>query len=133
MSNSPYHIVNALNGKHIGPFSTELDAMLAKQMTCNSGWSDGKILGRREFEINLFGETTELPVVEAGGESGAPPNIFADATDVEQVLNLAVGAASVCWENPSDAGVFDSTRARDIAIDASNRIHELIRENHVLI
>lgn len=27
----------------------------------------------------------------------------------------AIGAASVCWENPGGAGVFDSDRAAEIA------------------
>ena len=26
----------------------------------------------------------------------------------------ALGAASVCWENPGGAGIFDSTRAKEI-------------------
>lgn len=33
---------------------------------------------------------------------------------VEAMVFQALGAASVCWEHPEAAGVFDSTRARQI-------------------
>lgn len=135
MSNSPYHIVNAATGKHIGPFSTETDAALAKSITYDpdNGWRNGKVLGRNEFDTHLFGGVEKQSLKDqaeeiAGGESGSPPNLFADAVDIDQVIMLAIGAASVCWENPSGAGEFDSSRAVDIGKDASVRIHELIRE-----
>jgi hypothetical protein len=35
--------------------------------------------------------------------------------DAFTAVGLAIGAASVCWENPGGAGVFDSTRAAQIA------------------
>lgn len=136
MSNSPYHIVNAATGKHIGPFSTKTDAALARNMSdCNSGWRTGKVLGRNEFDTHLFGGVEKQSLNDqaeeiAGGESGSPPNLFADAVDIDQVIMLAIGAASVCWENPIGAGEFDSSRAVDIGKDASVRIHELIREHN---
>lgn len=44
------------------------------------------------------------------------PKIFAWEVDhpVEEALFEALGAVSVCWEHPELAGVFDSTRARQI-------------------
>lgn len=87
----------------------------------SSRWKNGKVLGRKEFDEHLG--------VSLGGESGSPPNLFAEAKSIDQVLNLAVGAASVCWETPEGAGVFDSDRALDIAKAASERIHEMIDEN----
>lgn len=122
MSDSPYYIINTHTGKHLGPFSTETDAALAKSIArVSSGWKNGKVLGRKEFDEHLG--------VSLGGESGSPPNLFAEAKNINQVLNLAVGAASVCWETPEGAGVFDSDRALDIAKAASERIHEMIDEN----
>lgn len=36
---------------------------------------------------------------------------------LREVVFQAVGAASVCWDTPQDAGVFDSTRAKEIGDD----------------
>lgn len=33
---------------------------------------------------------------------------------LESAVYQALGAASVCWENPGGAGFFDSTRAKEI-------------------
>lgn len=38
-------------------------------------------------------------------------------TDLEEAVYLALGAASVCWETPEGAGVFDSTRAKQIGAE----------------
>lgn len=40
---------------------------------------------------------------------------FDDAGDLAQAVQQAVGAASVCWENPGGAGIFDSDRALHVA------------------
>lgn len=34
----------------------------------------------------------------------------------------ALGAASVCWEHPEGAGIFDSTRCRDIGLALLNEL-----------
>lgn len=36
---------------------------------------------------------------------------FSDVHDLHNAVYQSIGAASVCWENPGGAGVFDSTRA----------------------
>lgn len=36
---------------------------------------------------------------------------FEDAESLEELLGLFAGAASMCWENPAGAGVFDSELA----------------------
>ena len=36
---------------------------------------------------------------------------FSAVTDVKAAVFQTIGAASVCWEDPGGAGVFDSTRA----------------------
>jgi hypothetical protein len=35
-------------------------------------------------------------------------------TPLEEIIGNAVGAASTCWENLEDTGVFDSERASQI-------------------
>lgn len=55
-------------------------------------------------------------------------NMFHDARDVGTLLRLAVGAASVCWEKPEGAGVFDSDRALLVAKDAQTRLEQLHSE-----
>ena len=37
-----------------------------------------------------------------------------ETTSVETAVFEALGAVSVCWETPEGAGVFNSTRARQI-------------------
>jgi hypothetical protein len=37
--------------------------------------------------------------------------MFEGAESIEEAIGLAIGAASMCWENPGGAGVFDSSRA----------------------
>lgn len=34
---------------------------------------------------------------------------------LEEIVGQAIGAASVCWENPAGAGIFDSKRAAIVA------------------
>lgn len=48
----PYHIVNSLTGKHIGPFTTITDAKLAAYIG-SVGWVDGKIMDREEFNVHM--------------------------------------------------------------------------------
>lgn len=40
-----------------------------------------------------------------------------DVESLEEAIGQTVGHASVCWENPSGAGVFDSSRAK-VVVDA---------------
>jgi hypothetical protein len=35
-------------------------------------------------------------------------------TPVHEAIGQAIGAASMCWEHPENAGVFDSTRAVEL-------------------
>jgi hypothetical protein len=35
-------------------------------------------------------------------------------TPVHEIIPQAIGAASMCWEHPEGAGVFDSERASEI-------------------
>lgn len=44
--------------------------------------------------------------------------MFADCESIEEIVGQAIGAASVCWENPAGAGQFDSTQASKICQDA---------------
>lgn len=51
-------------------------------------------------------------------------NMFADCESIEEIVGRAIGAGSVCWENPAGAGEFDSTQASKICQDA---IYEIRR------
>jgi len=41
--------------------------------------------------------------------------MFDSVFDARELIGQAVGAGSVCWENPAGAGVFDSTMAAEVA------------------
>lgn len=43
-------------------------------------------------------------------------------TDIETAVGEAIGAASVCWENMSGTGIFDSTRAKQIVDELVDHI-----------
>lgn len=53
-------------------------------------------------------------------------NIFDEAQTIEEVLALAVGGGSTCWEHMAGTGVFLSTEAKEIVDEASIRIHTLL-------
>jgi hypothetical protein len=46
---------------------------------------------------------------------------------LSRLIYEAVGAASMCWDSPQSAGVFDSKRASDIADKLREDIKDLIR------
>lgn len=50
---------------------------------------------------------------------------LAAAESREEVLGLALGAASACWENLTGAGEFDSTQARAILDATVERLREM--------
>lgn len=51
---------------------------------------------------------------------------FAAANSVDSLLHQLAGAASVCWDNPSGAGEFDSGLAHDFVMKAQHRLIELL-------
>ncbi|OZE88049.1 hypothetical protein CH304_00320 [Rhodococcus sp. 15-649-1-2] len=53
-------------------------------------------------------------------------NRFADVDGIEQLIGQAIGAASMCWENVEEAGAFESSRAADIAREATERLSQLL-------
>lgn len=52
-------------------------------------------------------------------------NLFWDAEDPTSAVFQALGAASVCWESPEKAGVFQSGRAKLIGDQLIIRLQEL--------
>lgn len=54
--------------------------------------------------------------VEGVREVEKPEKIFdwTTSTPIEEAVGQAIGAASACWENLSGAGIFESTRAKQI-------------------
>lgn len=55
-------------------------------------------------------------------------NIFDSAQSIEEVLGLAVGAGSTCWEHMAGTGIFLSNEASEVVTEASKRIHVLLLE-----
>lgn len=49
----PYHVVNELTGKHLGPFTTKVDASLARAMSSSDSWARGRDYNKREFDEYL--------------------------------------------------------------------------------
>ncbi|SKN58095.1 Uncharacterised protein [Mycobacteroides abscessus subsp. massiliense] len=52
MSSGPFHIVNRLNGKHVGPFTTETDCALAKTIA-TPDWTTGIVMDKKQFKKHL--------------------------------------------------------------------------------
>lgn len=46
---------------------------------------------------------------------------------IEEFMAQAVGAASMCWESPEGAGVFNSERASVIVEEIMRKISEALR------
>lgn len=51
-------------------------------------------------------------------------NMFNECTSAEEAIFQALGAASVCWENIEQAGIFESTRAKLIGDELIERLVE---------
>lgn len=58
----------------------------------------------------------------SSAENNAP---FEDCETVTELLGQLVGAASMCWESPEGAGVFDSQRASFLVDSALERLISL--------
>ena len=52
-------------------------------------------------------------------------NRFQDADTVSALLHQLAGFASVCWENPEGAGVFQSEQAHAACLEAEERLREI--------
>lgn len=48
-------------------------------------------------------------------------------TKLESIIATKIGQASMCWEHPEKAGIFDSTQATVIAKDLHDEIISEIR------
>lgn len=53
---------------------------------------------------------------------------FAECETPREAVFQALGAASVCWEQIERAGVFESTRAKEIGDALVSRLQELLSE-----
>lgn len=51
-------------------------------------------------------------------------NIFKDCETAEEAIFQALGAASVCWQFPEKAGIFESDRAKFIGDQLIERLVE---------
>jgi hypothetical protein len=55
------------------------------------------------------------------------PLILDHTLGIEDFICQAIGAASVCWEHPGRAGVFDSERAKQIADEVLDHLSVVLR------
>lgn len=53
--------------------------------------------------------------------------ILDHTVDIERFIGEAVGAASMCWEKPEGAGVFDSVRAARIVDEIMDHLSVILR------
>lgn len=53
--------------------------------------------------------------------------VLSEADSMEEAIGLAIGAASVCWENPGGAGVFESGRAAAISAGLLELVRGYVR------
>ena len=51
-------------------------------------------------------------------------NRFFETSDPISTIHQMIGCASMCWENPSGAGVFDEAEALKIFEEGINRLRE---------
>lgn len=49
----PFHIINKFTKKFAGPFTTDLDARMAKTIATEDGWLRGEVLDKVTFDIWL--------------------------------------------------------------------------------
>jgi hypothetical protein len=49
----PYHIVNKFAGKHLGPFTTELDGILARTLADDMKWRTAEVMNYDAFKAWL--------------------------------------------------------------------------------
>jgi hypothetical protein len=56
MSDGPFHIVNRLSGKHVGPFTTESDCALAKTIA-TPDWTTGIVMDKKQFKKLFNGDS----------------------------------------------------------------------------
>jgi hypothetical protein len=49
----PWHIVSRSTGLHVGPFTTELDCVMARSIARND-WQDGMDMDREAFDKHLW-------------------------------------------------------------------------------
>jgi hypothetical protein len=51
----PWHIVSRTSGKHAGPFTTELDCVMARSIARDE-FRDGTDMDDYQFNLHLYGE-----------------------------------------------------------------------------
>lgn len=65
-----------------------------------------------------------IPLTQDSVDSVVYPDLELQGKDLEEAVFTALGAASVCWETIEGAGVFDSSRCKNIGEQLMKRIRE---------
>lgn len=121
-------------------------ALLVSQMEqCSRcGWVDPASLDRYA-EVGYKRSLSKIEQRTAMAISGEPFTFVRSSTEditLDEALGQALGAASMCWERPEDAGTFDGSRAKRIfeqlklllqeksKKDRRNLMEEILRNTH---
>ena len=87
------------------------------------GWADNAIkenLTKRAQRITVAAESQPFVFVQQKGEE----------LTLEEILFQALGAASMCWENVEAAGIFDSSRAKEVGMALLAEVNRALRHAH---
>lgn len=96
------------------PTGSKLVATIEQCTRC--GWVDPASLDRAA-EIGYKRSLTKIEQRTAMAISGEPFTFVRSSDEditLDEALGQALGAASMCWERPEDAGTFNSVRAKRI-------------------
>lgn len=97
------------------------------QSATNESQSSSKLDGEGAgVEASASGADSRSPASEMRTEAvpflSPEPPFFPFDYSPRELIQVAMGAASMCWENPGGAGVFDSDRASFIADELCERL-----------
>lgn len=67
----PWHIVSRVSGKHAGPFTAELDCVMARSIA-TPDWSTGIAMDRETFDRHLAAQPAVAPRKGQGYTGGHP-------------------------------------------------------------
>lgn len=78
-------------------------------------------------EIVVTGTPSPPSTEEIVGDLKAgDAGMFDEVHDARELIAQAIGAGSMCWENPGGAGEFDSTQAAEVADAAYLRLQKIL-------
>lgn len=99
----------------------EMDVLIKSRQIWFTQFTFGNLFQPVHLQVQSPFATNQEQVQERPLSEYVPQEIF-------ERVHQAIGTASMCWESPEKAGVFQSTRASDIAYDLCARIGQWVQE-----